>query len=91
MGTSSGSISVELPNGREATLEEMHVYGRTLQYFIREQEAALPLLKDTIRHNQIIDYLRLLADGYNEQLRLYKTADTQRQQLLVAMIRIVGG
>jgi hypothetical protein len=92
MGTSLGPIAVELPNGREATLEQMQIYGRILQNFIREQEAALPQLKDTTRHNQIIDYLRLLADGYNEQLGLYKAAEAQRQQeLLVAMIRVVGG
>jgi hypothetical protein len=92
MSTSSSSIVFTLPNGREATLEEMQTYRRILQNFIREQEAALPQQKDTVLHNRIIDYLQLLADGYNEQLGLYKAAEAQRQQaLLVAMIRIVGG
>ena len=85
-------LVVRLPNGREATFEEMQSYGQIMQGFIRDQEAKLPQVKDTRRHNQIIDYLQALADGYNEQLGLYKDAQAQREQkLLGAMIRFVGG
>jgi hypothetical protein len=89
--TLSGQMAVNLPNGSEATFEEMQAYGQTLQTFIREQEAALPQVTDTRRHNQIIDYLRLLAEGYNAQLRLFRAAQAQRQKaLLVAVIRIAA-
>jgi len=86
MAIASGPSAVRLPNGREATFEEMQSYGQALQNFIRHQEALLPRIKDTRHHNQIIDYLRLLADGYNEQLALYKAAEAQRQQELLAVI-----
>ena len=85
-------LVVRLPNGREATFEEMQSYGQIMQDFIRDQEAKLPQVKDTRRHNQIIDYLQTLADGYNEQLGLYKAAEAQRQQeLLGTVIRFVCG
>jgi hypothetical protein len=92
MTTSSSPIAVTLPNGREATFDEMQSYRQILLGFIRDQEALLPQVEDSRRHNEIIDYLRILADGYNEQLGLFKAAEAQRQQqLLVAMIRVVGG
>ena len=88
MATAPCPLSVQLPNGREATFEEMQSCGQALQNFIHNQEALLPRIKDTRRHNQIIDYLQLLADAYNEQLGRYKAAEARRQQeLLVAMIR----
>jgi hypothetical protein len=92
MTTSSSSLAVTLPDGREATFDEMQSYRQILQDFIRDQEALLPQVKDSRRHNEIIDYLRLLAAGYNKQLGVYKAAEAERRQgLLVAMIRIVGG
>jgi hypothetical protein len=92
MTTSSSPIAVTLPNGREATFDEMQSYRKILLDFIQDQEALLPQVKDSRRHNQIIDYLRILAAGYNWQLGLYKAAEAQRQQeLLVAMVRVVGG
>ena len=92
MAASLVPLVVRLPNGREATFDEMHSYGQIMQDFIRDQEAKLPQVKDTRRHNQIIDYLQTLADGYNEQLCLYKAAEAQRQQeLLGIIIRFVGG
>lgn len=92
MATSAVPLTVKLPNGREATFEEMQIYGQIMQDFIRDQEAVLPQVKDTRRHNQIIDYLQTLADGYNEQLGIYKAAEACRQQEgLMALIRIAGG
>ena len=92
MATSLVPLVVRQPNGGEATYEEMQSYGQIMQGFIRDQEAKLPQVKDTRRHNQIIDYLQTLADGYNEQLGLYKDAEAQREQkLLVTMIRFLGG
>jgi hypothetical protein len=91
MATATCQLAVTLPNGREATIEEMRAYGHVLQKFIVEQEAGLPQVKDSVHHNQIIDYLRLLANSYNEQLRLFKFAETQRQrELLVTMLQITG-
>jgi hypothetical protein len=92
MATSAVPLAVKLPNGREATYEDMQIYGQIMQGFIRDQEAVLPQVKDTRRHNQIIDYLQTLADGYNEQLGLYNAAEACRQQeVLIALIRIAGG
>ena len=92
MATSSGPLAVKLPHGREATFDDMQNYGRILRDFIRDQEEKLPQVKDTRRHNQIIDYLQTLADAYNGQLGLYKAAEAQRKtEMLVAMIRVVGG
>lgn len=86
------SIAVTLPDGRETTFDEMQRYQQIVQDFIRDQEALLPQIKDTRRHNEIIDYLRMLAASYNEQLGVYKAAEALRKQrLLVAMMRIVGG
>ena len=54
--------------------------------------AIRPKLIDIRRHNQIIGYLQTLADGYNEQLGLYKDAEAQREQkLLETRVRLVGG
>jgi hypothetical protein len=92
MATSAVPLAFKLPNGLEATFKEMQIYGQIMQGFICDQEAVLPQVKDTRRHNQIIDYLQTLADGYNEQLGLYKAADACRQQQgLIALIRIAGG
>jgi hypothetical protein len=91
MTTSAQQLSVKLPNGAVASFEDMQAYGQTLQHFVLEQEAALPQVTDTTRHNQIVDYLRLLASSYNEQLRLYKAAESQRQrEILVIMLRFGG-
>jgi hypothetical protein len=91
MGQSLSYLSIGLPRGEYADLEEMRSYGETLQCFVHQQEALLPAMTDVQRHNDIIDYLQSLADGYNEQLRVYKAAELQRQQLLlVTLIRLVG-
>lgn len=89
MATSPPRLAITLPHGEVATFEEMQDYGETLQCFIREQEWALAQVQDTQRYNQIVDYLRLLASSYNEQLRLYKAAEAQRQRdILVVMLRL---
>lgn len=92
MTTSAAPQAIKLPDGSKATVQEMHDYGKVLQAFIRDQEGKLAQVEDTLRHNEIIDYLQTLADAYNEQLAIYKAAEIQRQQaLLVAMTRVVGG
>jgi hypothetical protein len=92
MNMSSAAPTVNLPNGAEATFEDMQSYGRTLQAFIREQEKALRDIQDTRRHNQVIDFLHMLSDGYNEQLKSYNAAQARRQQaLLVAIMLVAGG
>ncbi|MBK6512072.1 MAG: hypothetical protein IPG06_23295 [Haliea sp.] len=91
MTTSAPQIAIQLPDGRMASFEEMQAYGQTLQQFIFEQEAVLPQVTDTTRHNNVVEYLRLLASGYNEQLRLYKAAEAQRQrEILVITLRFGG-
>jgi hypothetical protein len=91
MTTSAPQLTINLPDGRVANFEEMQAYGQTLQQFIFEQEAVLPQVTDTTRHNTIVEYLRLLASSYNDQLRLYKAAEAQRQrEVLVVMLRFGG-
>ena len=83
--TRPDTCSVNLPDGGRATFEEMQQYGETLQAFIREQETKLADIEDARRHNEIIDYLQLLADGYNEQLRRFRAAQAQRQKAVVVL------
>jgi len=91
MTTSAPQLTINLPDGRVANFEEMQAYGQTLQQFIFAQEAALPQVTNTTRHNNIIDYLRLLASSYNDQLRLYKAEEAQRQrEVLVVTLRFGG-
>ncbi|MGI9294696.1 MAG: hypothetical protein ACR2PS_12000 [Pseudomonadales bacterium] len=91
MSASPTPLIVNLPDGEQATYKEMQIYGRMLQTYIRRQEDALPLVNDASRHNQIVEYLVLLADAYNEQLGHYKASEIRRQQALVlAMMGIHG-
>ena len=91
MTTSAPQIAIQLPDGRMASFEEMQAYGQTLQQFIFEQGAVLPQVTDTTRDNNVVEYLRLLASSYNEQLRLYKAAEAQRQrEILVITLRFGG-
>jgi len=88
MMASAPQLAITLPDGSVANFEEIQAYGQVLQRFILEQEAALPAVKDANRHNEIIDYLRLLARSYNAQLRRFKAAQAQRQKaILVVLIR----
>ena len=86
MAISSILHSIRLPNGQAASFEEMHAYGTVLQGFIQEQEALLPEITDTKRHNDTIDYLQSLAYGYNEQLRLYKVKEELRQKIFIVAV-----
>ena len=89
---SQNSQLVQLPKGDSATFDEMRAYGETLPLFVREQEAALADVHDVQRHNQIVDYLNLLATSYNEQLRVFKIAEKRRQAtLMLSLMRYVGG
>ena len=90
--TSSNPILIQLPKGETATFEDMQAYGETLQAFIREQEEHLPEERDVTRHNEVVDYLNLLANSYNEQLRLFKEAEARRRTtMLLSLMRDVGG
>jgi hypothetical protein len=86
MAISSGSLAITLPDGRKASFEEMQTYGNILQDFIRDQEARLPEVKDTRRHNETVDYLQLLATAYNKQLRIYKARETQKQRQFMIVL-----
>lgn len=89
---SSNPILIQLPKGESASLEDMQAYGETLQSFIRQQEAALSHERDVARHNEIVDYLNLLANSYNEQLRLFRKAEAERRTaMLLSLLRFVGG
>lgn len=91
MTTSEPQLTIKLPDGHVASFEDMQAYGQTLQHFILTQETLLPQVTDTTRHNNIVEYLRLLASSYNAQLRLYKAAEAQRQrEVLVIMLRFGG-
>ena len=80
-----------VPDGRIASAQEMHDYGKTLQAFVKEQEALLPTLSDMKEHNDRADYLNLLADAYNEQLRVYRETDAARRQTLVMGLLQMAG
>jgi hypothetical protein len=91
MANSSGSLAITLPDGREASFEEMQAYGNIMRDFIRDQEAKLPQVEDIHRHNEIIDYLQLLASAYNEQVRIYKVAEKQKQRhFMIVLTRAVS-
>ena len=91
MTNSANTISVHLPRGEYASFEEMQSYGSVLQSFIRTQEALLEDMEDIQHHNDTIDYLQSLANGYNEQLRVYKEAESRRQrEMLSTLIRVIG-
>jgi hypothetical protein len=50
------------------------------------------MVREDTRHNEIVDYLRLLARSYNEQLRRFKAAQAERQrQVLVVLMRAGPG
>jgi len=80
---------LQLPDGAHADLEEMSTFGRTLQKFIAQQEQLLDEIVDIDHHNEIIDFLNVLADTYNEQLTLFKEAEGERQErLFEAMVTL---
>ena len=90
--TSSQPTLIQLPRGDTATFDDMQTYGETLQSFIREQEEHLQEEANVARHNEIVDYLNLLANSYNEQLRLFKEAEARRRTtMLLSLMRHVGG
>ena len=91
MAISSGSLAITLPDGREASFEEMQAYGNIMREFIRDQEAQLPQVEDIHRHNEIIDYLQLLATAYNKQLRIYKAREEPKQRQFMIVLMQAGG
>lgn len=85
------SPSIHLPRGEYASFEEMQSYGRVLQSFIHSQEALLQDLEDVQQHNDTIDYLHSLANSYNEQLRVYKEAESRRQRdVWSSLLQVMG-
>ena len=71
---------LQIPDGRYASLEEMATFGSVLQDFVQKQEALLPEIDSSARHNQIVDFLTELANCYNEQLSIFKDAELSRSQ-----------
>jgi hypothetical protein len=78
--------SIVIPHGQEASFEEMQACGNILQTFIRDQEALLPSIANDNRHNEVVDYLLSLANGYNEQLRIFKQVEKEHQRQLIAAL-----
>ena len=82
---------LQIPDGRCPDREEMSVFGETLKHFVVQQENALDDVTSLSLHNQIVDFLNVLADAYNEQLVRFNEAEQLRQQqLLAALSRIVA-
>lgn len=80
---------LQIPDGAHADLEEMATCARTLQKFIARQEQLLDEIVNIEHHNEIIDFLNVLADAYNEQLALFKEAECERREkLFEAMITL---
>lgn len=86
--------AAEIPDGRTASVEDMRRYGHVIQQFVRDTEARLPHIADTLEHNRIVDVLHTLADAYNQQLRIFREREQQRvqqwQQLLTLLIADAG-
>ncbi|MFT5484586.1 MAG: hypothetical protein ACI9GW_003253, partial [Halieaceae bacterium] len=74
---------LQIPDGRCADREEMSVFGETLKNFVLLQENALDEVTSLSLHNQIVDFLNVLADAYNEQLVLFNEAEQLRQRHLL--------
>lgn len=53
---------------------------------MHQQEQALDDVASLTLHNQIVDFLNVLADAYNEQLVIFREAEQLRQQELVATL-----
>lgn len=88
MSISLNPNCISIPRGQEASFEEMQSCGNILQTFIRDQELQLQHLDDTKRHNEIIDFLQSLANGYNEELQVFKKKEKENQrQLIVAVMQ----
>jgi len=83
------SLSITLSRGETASFEEMQAYGSVLQSFICCQETQLEETKDVRRYNDTIDYLQSLANGYNEQLCVYKQMEASRQQKLMTALMVL--
>jgi len=84
-------LSIQLPRGEYASFAEMQGYGSVLQTFICSQEALLEDIEDVKHHNDTVDYLQSLANSYNEQLRIYKESESQRQRnMLSALMRVIN-
>lgn len=91
MTASANPLTIQLPRGEYASFAEMQGYGSILQSFICSQEALLQDLEDVQHHNNTVDYLQSLANSYNEQLRIYKVSESQRQrEMLAALMRAVS-
>lgn len=78
--------TLQIPDGRYADVRDMEEFGKTLQSFIQQQEAALDQVSDDAHHNEIVDFLELLAHSYNEQLHIFKRMEIERQRQLLAEI-----
>ena len=81
METSDYQLKLELPRGETASFEEMQRYGQAIQAFVQETESTLHSIENPKQYNEIVDYLNLLADSYNAQLRAYKIAEKERLRL----------
>jgi len=91
MTASANPLSIHLPRGEYASFAEMQGYGSILQSFICSQEALLEDIEDVQHHNDTVDYLQSLANSYNEQLRIYKESEAQRQRsMLTALMRVAS-
>ena len=90
MNLQSDRVSIKLPRGDQASFEEMQAYGNTLQTFICTQEQQLEKIGNTQQHNLTVEYLCSLADGYNEQLHVFKETEARRQRDIIhALMHIV--
>lgn len=86
MANRMDSLAVQIPDGRTATFEIMRDYGRAAQQFVRDTEAALAEVADAGQHNRIVDYLHVVADAYNDQLRIFRASEQERQLRVAAFL-----
>jgi hypothetical protein len=74
-----GPYAIHLPDGRVASETEMREVGSLLQLYVRNTEKGLPDIADSAEHDRIIDFLRLLAKRFNDELRLFRAAEEERR------------
>lgn len=81
---------LQIPDGRHADRDEMDAFGETLRKFVWHQESVLDDIASTAYHNEVVDFLNVLANAYNDQLKVFHQAEHERHlRWLDEMTRVV--
>lgn len=61
-----------VPDGKHASLEEMHQAQTAVQAYMKEAETRLACISEPMLHNALVTQMHKLADTYNGALRTYR-------------------